>query len=458
MGGWVTHTIWWQVFPLRFLGAEPAALPPGADIRHRLGGLEPWLDYAVDLGCSGLALGPVFASETHGYDTVDHFRIDPRLGDDADFDRLVASARRRGLRLLLDGVFNHVGRSFLTGGPASGPQVADESTRTAWLRREPDGSSVTFEGHDRLVALDHDQPAVAAYVVDVLDHWLARGADGWRMDAAYAVAPEFWSRVLPEVRRRHPRAWFVGEMIHGDYVGYVAQSGLDSVTQYELWKAIWSSLRDRNFYELAWAMERHDAFVEAYDPLTFVGNHDVTRLASTLDRPELVGHALVVLLTVGGVPSVYAGDEQGFGGVKEEREGGDDEIRPVFPSTPAELPESGLPVYRLHQRLIGLRRRHPWLVDSRITVEHLTNRAFAYRVTAPGSPDNAVVVLMNVTDEAYRFPDEVVDLTAGMAVGARSEAGGEPGGPAEVADAVVVPAYGWRVFVPTHPSSPAPDL
>ncbi|MEQ4206343.1 alpha-amylase family protein [Actinopolymorpha sp. B9G3] len=456
MGGWVDHAIWWHLLPLPFLGAEPVALPPGAEVRHRLSRLEPWFDYAVELGCSGLVLGPIFASETHGYDTVDHLRIDPRLGDAADFDRLVAAARQRGLRILLDGVFNHVGRGFPSGGQA--PE--EESTRAAWLRRGPDGRHVTFEGHDRLAALDHDLPAVAAYVIDVMNHWLARGADGWRLDAAYAVAPTFWSRVLPEVRRRNPEAWFVGEMIHGDYAGYVAESGLDSVTQYELWKAIWSSLRDRNFFELAWALERHDSFVEAFCPLTFVGNHDVTRLASRLDRAELVGHALVVLFTVGGVPSVYAGDEQGFRGIKEEREGGDDAIRPVFPDSPAGLSESGWPVYRLHQRLIGLRRRHPWLVHGRSTVEHLTNRAFAYRVTAadtaaaPGGPRSEVVVLMNVADEAYRFPDGLADSIARMVIGASSGPGVEPGEPEDIADPLDVPAYGWRVFVPTHPTSP----
>ena len=84
--------------------AEPA--------RHRLRQLERWLDYAAGLGCDGLLLGPVFAAETHGYDTVDHFRIDPRLGDEGDFDALVAAAGQRGLRLVLDGVFNHVGRAF----------------------------------------------------------------------------------------------------------------------------------------------------------------------------------------------------------------------------------------------------------------------------------------------------------------------------------------------------------
>ena len=110
MTSWADHAILWQVYPLGFTGAEPAALPAGVPVRHRLRHLEAWLDYAVELGCNGLLLGPVFAAQTHGYDTTDHFRIDARLGDDDDFDALVAAAGQRGLRLILDGVFYHVGR------------------------------------------------------------------------------------------------------------------------------------------------------------------------------------------------------------------------------------------------------------------------------------------------------------------------------------------------------------
>ena len=102
------HVIWWQVYPLGFVGAYPTETPPGPD-EHRLRRIVEWLDHVIELGASGLALGPIFASRTHGYDTTDHYRIDPRLGDDGDFDHLVAEAHGRGLRVLLDGVFNHVG-------------------------------------------------------------------------------------------------------------------------------------------------------------------------------------------------------------------------------------------------------------------------------------------------------------------------------------------------------------
>jgi cyclomaltodextrinase len=107
--GWVQDVIWWHVYPLSFAGAEREATPD-QPVVHRLGHLVGRLDHAVELGASGLALGPVFASETHGCDTTDHLRVDPRLGDDGDLDALIAACRERGLRVLLDGVFNHVGR------------------------------------------------------------------------------------------------------------------------------------------------------------------------------------------------------------------------------------------------------------------------------------------------------------------------------------------------------------
>lgn len=100
MPGWVEHAIWWQVYPLGFLGAEPAARPADDPVEHRLPRLAGWLDYLLELGGDGLALGPVFASGTHGYDTVDHFRVDPRLGDTGDLRELVGRCRERGVRVL----------------------------------------------------------------------------------------------------------------------------------------------------------------------------------------------------------------------------------------------------------------------------------------------------------------------------------------------------------------------
>ncbi|MGI5126870.1 alpha-amylase family protein [Pseudonocardia sp. CA-107938] len=437
MPGWTQHVIWWHVYPLGFTGAEPAAEHAGPRPVPRLRALERWLDYLLDLGCNGLALGPVFASGTHGYDTIDHLRVDPRLGDEDDLLWLFDTCRAKGVHVLLDGVFNHVGRDF--------PRFRDvlehgRGSRFArWFDidfdadRGADGFAYRdFEGHCDLVALNHAEPEVTDYVVEVMNHWLDAGASGWRLDAAYAVPREALRRISDAVHAKHPDAWLVGEVIHGDYGAFVREGGLDSVTQYELWKAIWSSLNDRNLFELAWALERHDGFAATSVPMTFVGNHDVTRIASRLDDPGLLGHALAVLFGVAGVPAIYYGDEQAFRGVKEDRAGGDDAVRPAFPATPAELAPQGWPVYRTHQELIGARRRNPWLTGARTSVDHLANEQIAVTSEADG---RRVVVLLNIADREHRFPAD-----GPAEVLAPAGTGGDPW---------LVPARSWRLLAPS---------
>lgn len=371
------RTIWWHVYPLAALGAP---IRSEHDSAHRLRALEPWLDYLVELGCNGLLLGPIFASATHGYDTLDHFRIDPRLGDDEDFDWLIDACRQRGVNLMLDGVFNHVARSH--------PWVA------SGLAGDTD-----WEGHGELATLNHDDPRVQDAVAEIMLHWLRRGIAGWRLDVAYAVPPEFWRTVLARVREEFPDAMFLGEVIHGDY-GEIARAGtLDAVTQYELWKATWSSLVDANFWELAHALERHPTDVL---PNTFIGNHDVDRIASTVG-PEKVVLAAAVLLTVPGMPSIYYGDEQGFTGVRGEGWSADDSVRPVLP---AELSPLGAWIYDEYRELIALRRRQAWLTHSQVEVLHKTNETISYRCV---SGENSLQV----------------DLWLDPAPGVRVHAGGE---------------------------------
>ena len=404
---WVEHTVWWLVYPLGFGGADTTGKDrsPGAGLLQ----LVRYLDYVVDLGTTGLALGPIFDSTSHGYDTIDHWRIDPRLGSGEDFDTLVRELRSRGLRLLLDGVFNHVGPDF----PA--PQ--------GWLA---DGA--VFEGHPGLLTLDHSNPAVVDHVVAVMCHWLDRGADGWRLDAAYAVPSAFWAAVLPRVRAQHPDAYLVGEVIHGDYAGIVAAAALDSVTQYELWKAIWSSLNDGNLFELAWALDRHDQWLADFTPLTFIGNHDVTRIASKVLDPRHHPHALALLLTVGGTPTIYYGDERGATGVKEDRVGGDDAVRPSWPADPGRL-DAADEVVQLHRDLISLRSRHSWLHRARTTVVSLTNRQLVYEV---GDGQQSLLVAVNLADAELTVP-----------------AGQPIAGNATLTSAgAVVPGHGWAILAP----------
>ncbi|PFG35157.1 glycosidase [Sanguibacter antarcticus] len=437
---WIEHAIMWHVYPLGFLGAEKSAVDDG--IHHRLAGLHPWLDHAVDLGASAVMLGPVFASSTHGYDTVDHFQVDARLGDESDLVAFFDAAHARGLRVVLDGVFNHVGQGFaqFATALADGPG----SPAAAWfhLRWPADGGPVEhddFEGHSALVTLDHDNPAVADHVASVMEYWLERGADGWRLDAAYAVPPAFWAPVLARVRAAHPDVYVVGEVIHGDYTGIVHASGMDSVTQYELWKAVWSSLNDTNAYELAHALGRHAAFCDEFVPLTFLGNHDVTRIASRLDDPRHLPHALAVLLTVAGTPCVYAGDELGFEGIKEDRAGGDDAIRPAFPADPAALDPGASPVFRLHQELVGLRRRHAWLHTARTEVLSVTNTLLVYTSSSRAGTD-AVVTALSTSDDPTTV---LLPAPCTLLAGDGAVPDGDPQGGS---GSVVLPPHGWAVL------------
>ena len=377
--GWPDSVIWWHCYPLGFVGAERHGID---HVQHRLGRLVNWLGYLIELGANGLLLGPIFASASHGYDTLDHYRIDPRLGDDADVEQLFAEAKARGIRVLLDGVFNHValGHDIVTRATAAGPGTPDGEW-VRWVGQYPRG----FEGNLDLIELNLGNPAVQDYGEGVMNHWLERGIDGWRLAAAYAPGADVSAPIVRRVREAHPDAWVLAEVIHGDYTEFQATSGVDSVTQYELWKAIWSSLLDRNPHELAWSLQRHAEFCADFRPQTFLGNHDVTRIATRLSDPARLRLATVLLAVLPGVPSIYAGDEQGFTGEKTDGPTGDDAVRPPFPEDPSGLAGFGRTVFEHHQAVLGLRRRHPWLVSATLEVAEVTQQGLVIELTGDGN-------------------------------------------------------------------------
>jgi glycosidase len=443
---WIREAICWQVYPLGFCGAPLRRPEAGeAEVAHRLPRLLGWLDHLLGLGANVLLLNPVFDSVSHGYDTLDHHRIDPRLGDDEDFDALVAACHERGIRLVLDGVFNHVSarhplvRQALAAGPDS-----TAGARIRWAGDAPYG----FEGNADLVELNLAEPSVQDMVVEVMGHWLDRGADGWRLDAMYAAGAEAWAPILERVRAAHPEAWILGEVIHGDYPAFAAASGADSITQYELWKAVWSGLHDHNLFELAHALGRHQGFLESAGggrPLVFVGNHDTTRIASQLPDGRDLAVALALLALQPGIPAVYAGDEFGAHAVKEERAGGDDAIRPWFPTDPTEVAaaaesaaaaaepdapaaDDGSPlplsllkaeaaprILEAHRRLLGLRRREPWIADAAVTVreETLENTWAEIVLTPPGDEATPLTLVLNLGEEDRPAPGDVLEQVSG---------------------------------------------
>ncbi|MGP9537369.1 alpha-amylase family glycosyl hydrolase [Brachybacterium sp. AOP43-C2-M15] len=488
---WIRDAICWQVYPLGFcgaprhredLGGEGYGGAAGENVVHRLRRLDGWLDHLVGLGANVLLLNPIFDSVSHGYDTLEHRRLDPRLGDEEDFDALVAACRERGIRVVLDGVFNHVSERHPVARRAisAGPGTADGAL-IRWAGSSPYG----FEGNDDLVEVDLADPVVQDRVVEIMGRWLERGADGWRLDAMYAAGAEAWAPILERVRDQHPGAWILGEVIHGDYPGFAAASGADSITQYELWKAIWSGLSDHNLFELAHALGRHQGFLDAdggRHPQTFVGNHDTTRIASQLADGRDLAAAIALLALLPGIPTVYAGDEFGAAAVKEERAGGDDAIRPWFPGTPDEVvaaasspssaPDGPHPlsllkaeaaprILEVHRRLFSLRRREIWLATASVHVDEdtlentwaqivLTPRpqgadgdagrgaadGDAPASDTPASADPAPLTLvLNLGDEDRPAPGEVLEAVSGadMLDGVGPAAGG------------TVPAHGIAV-------------
>jgi len=393
---WASAAIWYSVYPLGACGA-PIREPDIAGEYHRLGRLLGWLDHVVAVGANGLALGPIWASSTHGYDVVDHDAIDPRLGDDHDFDQLIGACHQRGLKVLLDGVFNHVSvrhedvqRARTDGVESPFGQLFRHDEKQA------DGLA-RFEGHEGLVEYDHSNPAVAERVAATMLRWLDRGADGWRLDAAYRVPRAFWAVVTERVKSRYPNSLTVAEVLHGNYAAFAAETGVDSVTQYELWKAIWSSLKEHNPHELAWALQRHETGMAdgAFLPWTFVGNHDVSRITTQIGGHDaLIAAALLSVLP--GMPAIYYGDELGFTGVKEERIGGDDAIRPALSDEPPPFNES----MRQYQLLFGFRRRHAWLQWAQLEITDSKHQHLAFRLTPsrkiPGQ-DRVVNVTLDAT-------------------------------------------------------------
>ncbi|WP_172120969.1 alpha-amylase family glycosyl hydrolase [Actinomyces faecalis] len=467
---WVRHAIAWHVYPLGAVGA-PALCPSGdpddpaspagrAASEHRLLHLVPWLDHLIELGANVLLLGPVFHAMSHGYDTVDYYRVDPRLGTNEDLTHLIDEAHARGVKVVLDGVFNHTGIAHP--GFTSLPQAGPDSPQARgyrltwpdepWTPGTPPSDYARFEGQDWLPELNHDCPEVAQMTGDVMEHWCEAGADGWRLDAAYAVPPSFWTRVLPRLRSRFPEVYVFGEVIHGDYSQIVTDSGMDSVTQYELWQAAWHALAEANFYELDWCLGRHAAMLETFVPWTFLGNHDTTRIASAVgggrEGGDRLPHAVALLMMLPGTPAVYYGDEVGLEGVKEERLGGDEAIRPELPRLPRghgaheSLPsgDQATRTARLYRQLIALRRRLPWLHDAEVTTLHLDNRLLSLRLCPRGQDRGAssVVLALSLEEHEAWLPTggaHTVLATGEGACGPRSER-----------DGVVLPPCGWAVL------------
>lgn len=352
--------------------------------------IEKQFDYLKSLGISHIILNPVFHAKSHGYDTINYYEIDPRLGSKQNFIDFLSSAHSNGFKVIVDIALNHVSDEF----------VRDkEGELEQWFIVQSDGRLEHFEQHHHLVKLNHNSKYVRKFAIDVLNHWAELGVDGWRLDAAYDGDPHFYNEIITAHKNAFEDSFIYAEMIHGDYTNYQKISKVQSITQYELWKATYSSINDNNFFELAWAIKR-DAEL-GFIPMTFVDNHDVNRIASQINCEEHLAHAIVFWLTYRGYPIVYYGSEYGIHGIKIEDWDGDKQIRPSHDVFNAN--KNNGPIYRLHKNLINLRNTHPGLINGQYEELKLENEVLIYRIYCDSI---SLVVGLNLSDETVKFYDE----------------------------------------------------
>lgn len=317
---WYNEAVFYHIYPLGLTGA-PMHNDYGAP-QPRLRTLFPWIDHMAELGCNALYIGPLFESQSHGYDTTDYRKLDSRLGTNQDLKDFVAACHGRGIRVVLDGVFNHTGRDFFAFRDIR--EHREDSQYRDWYcnvdfhgdTEYQDGFSYeNWGGYNLLAKLNQRNPAVREYLCDTVKFWVSEfDIDGIRLDAADVLDFDFMRALRRTADTVKDDFWLMGEVIHGDYGRWLAPGLLHSVTNYRLHKALYSGHNDHNYFEIAHTVRETNLKWKLYN---FVDNHDVARIASKLSAKANLLPVHVLLYTLPGIPSVYYGSEFGIEGKKE---------------------------------------------------------------------------------------------------------------------------------------------
>lgn len=334
--GWQNETVFYQIYPMGFCGAPSEN--DGVAV-NRIGKVKSWIPHLQKLGVGAVYFSPVFQSDAHGYDTRDYRQIDCRLGSNGDFKEVCNVLHQAGIRVVLDGVFNHVGRGFWAFQDVL--QNREASPYRDWFHIDFGGNSgyndglwyEGWEGHFELVKLNLHNPAVVDYLLDCVAFWMDEfGIDGLRLDVAYLLDEGFLCRLHDFCKQRDPAFFLVGEMIHGDYNRVMNDRMLDSVTNYECYKGLYSAFNSLNLFEIAHSLQRQFGpenwtLYKDKHLLCFADNHDVTRIHSILNDKNQLLPLYAVLFCMPGIPCLYYGSEWGADGEKKD---GDPALRPCF--------------------------------------------------------------------------------------------------------------------------------
>lgn len=335
---WIDNAICYHIYPLGFTGA-PRYNEGQATEGHRILEVLDWIPHLKSLGINTVYFGPVFESGSHGYDTWDYYKTDSRLGSREDFQRVFGVLHENGIRVILDGVFNHVGRGFFAFKDLQ--EHLENSAYKDWFCNlnfswnSPLGDPFSYEdwhGAAELVKLNLRNPAVCDYLLGAVEMWMEElGIDGLRLDAADCVDQEFFKQLRRFTKDRREDFWLMGEIIHGDYRLWANDEMLDSVTNYECWKGIYSSHNDKNYFEIAHSLKRQFGQGGLYENLklyNFLDNHDVNRIGSLLKEKKNLKNVYTLLYLMPGIPSIYYGSEWGIEGKKGQGMDADLPLRP----------------------------------------------------------------------------------------------------------------------------------
>jgi cyclomaltodextrinase len=336
MENWINKSVFYHIYPLGCLGA-PQKNDFSAPVTPRLKELERWLPHLQDMQVNAVYLGPVFESSAHGYDTADYFRVDRRLGENQTLKELVSLFHKNGIHVILDGVFNHVGRDFFAfkdlQQQGKNSQYLDWFSGIDFNRQSSSGDAFAYHGwnnHYDLVKLNLQNRAVCDYLFSAADLWMNEfGIDGLRIDAADCIDLSFLQQLSSRCKAYRSDFWMMGEIIHGNYAHWVNCGALDSVTNYECYKGLYSSHVDHNYFEIAYSLNRQfgeQGIYRHFLPYSFVDNHDVNRLLSNLTNPAHVYPVYCLLFCIPGIPSIYYGSEWGITGKRTESD--DHMLRP----------------------------------------------------------------------------------------------------------------------------------
>lgn len=395
---WYDSAVFYHIYPLGLCGCSKENT--GVAEQH-FDQLKQWAKHACDMGFTAIYIGPLFESVGHGYETTDYKKVDIRLGTNEDFRDFVDYCHGMGVKVVVDGVFNHVGRRFFAFEDLQ--KNRESSPYRDWFCNVNFGANNEYNdgfsyenwgGYNLLVKLNQRNPDVMQYLFDVIRFWIDTfDIDGIRLDAADVLDFDFMKRMRYETSQMKEDFWLMGEVIHGDYSRWVNDETLHCVTNYELHKGLYSGHNDHNYFEIAHTIRRLNDICRGGRLYTFADNHDVERIYTKLDQKEHLKLVTLLVYTLYGIPSVYYGSEFGIEGKKEQ--GSDWNLRPHLELSDFADAEKTNPVTALCAKLGAMKKEYKELTYGEYKELHLTNRQFAYGRVLDG---NCMVTALNCDD------------------------------------------------------------